>query len=427
MVGQGNGRLRTMPLIARELTAIEVSRLKTPGFYMVGGVAGLCLKVITPTARSWILRASISGKRREMGLGSYPGVTLAQARDKAREARAKIEQGIDPLLEREKARSTLLANQANAVTFKQAAEKLIETKSLEWSNSKHAQQWANSMTEYAFPIIGQMHVEDIQQIHVMQVLEPIWLTKTETATRVRQRIEVVLDWAKVRGHRKGENPARWKGHLETLLPAPRKVTPVRHHPAVPINEVAKFFGELKERQGTAARALEFLTLTASRTNETLGATWKEFDLDEGHWTIPAERMKSRVSHRVPLTPAMVKILQEAAPIAGSDLVFTAPRGGKFSDAALSAVMKRMGWFPCVPHGLRSTFRDWAAERTNFPRDLAEKALAHKLENDTEAAYQRGDMLERRRVMMVAWAEFLNVPYVKDEKVVSMRSKQPQTG
>lgn len=397
-----------MPKIAKELSALEVSRLKAPGFVSVGGVPGLSLQISPSGSRSWVLRVKVGTKRRDMGLGAFPGVTLAQARDKARQARELIEQGHDPILERERAQSQLRAAQAGAVTFEEAANALINAKAAEWSNTKHAAQWKATLETYAFPILGRLHVADVGQVHVLQVLEPIWATKTETATRLRGRIENVLDWAKARGHRSGENPARWRGHLDKLLAKPTKIAKVEHHPAVPVEDAPAFYAALQDREGLAARALEFAMLTAARSGEARGATWAEIDLEKAIWIIPAERMKAKVEHRVPLVDRAVDLLKALPRVEGCDYVFPAPRGGKLSDMALTAVMRRMG-LHYVPHGLRSTFRDWAAEKTNFPRDLAEKALAHVLSNAVEAAYQRSDMLERRRAMMDSWTTFIATP------------------
>lgn len=395
-----------MPRIARELSPLEVSRLRSPGHHTVGVVPGLALQVSATGTRSWVLRVKIGDRRRDMGLGPFPAVTLAQAREKAREARERIDQGEDPILARELAQSALRAAQARTLTFEEATAKFIAGKRAEWKNEKHAQQWAATLETYAFPVIGPLDVAHISQAHVLRILEPVWTEKTETASRVRGRIENVLDWAAARGHRSGDNPARWKGHLDKLLAAPKKIKKVAHQPAVPIDDAPAFYAALAERDGIAARALQFAMLTAARSGEVRGATWAEIDLERALWTVPASRMKAGTEHRVPLSPAALALLKGLPRIEGTDVVFPAPRLGPLSDAALSAVMQRMG-SPYVPHGLRSTFRDWVSERTEFPRDLAEKALAHTLDSKTEAAYRRGDMLERRAAMMAVWAEFLD--------------------
>ncbi len=404
---------------AKQLSALTVGRLNNPGFWAVGGVAGLYLHVSKNNARSWVLRATIGSKRRDMGLGGFPDVTLAGAYQKAREAREKIEQGIDPILARKQAASALIAAQATELTFAKAATAYIDAHGDAWRNAKHRQQWVNTIETYAEPVIGKLLVRDVNQTHILSILEPIWKTKTETATRVRGRIESVLDWATVRGHRKGDNPARWKGHLDQLLPAPGKIAKVEHHTALPIDAVGAFVQDLRQRDGFAARALEFVILTAARSGEVRGMTWAELDLDAGVWTVPAQRMKAGKEHRVPLSDQAKSLLQVLRKIEDVPLVFPAPRGGVLSDMTLTAVTRRMK-VPAVPHGFRSTFRDWAAERTNYPRDMAEQALAHTLGDKVEAAYRRGDMLEKRRKMMQAWAAFCDLPVVvQGENVVAI--------
>lgn len=409
-----------MPKKARELAPIEVQRLTKPGMHTVGGVAGLYLQVLPTGARSWVLRVMVAGKRRDMGLGGFPDVTLAQAREKAREARATIEQGIDPIAQRAAARSTLAASRGATVTFEEAARQFIAAKSAEWKNAKHGQQWTNTLETYAHPVIGKLACADVALPHVLKILEPIWTTKTETATRLRGRIESVLDWATVRGFRKGENPARWKGHLDKILPAPGKVAKVEHHDAVAVDSLGAFIQDLRKREGIAARALEFLILTAARSGEVRGAVWSEIDMAGRVWTIPAERMKASKEHRVPLSDEALRLLEALPRIAGSDLVFPSPRGFVLSDMTLTAVMRRMSREE-VPHGFRSTFRDWAAERTNYPREVAEMALAHTIGNAVEAAYRRGDLFEKRARMMAEWAKFCDTITPAGE-VVSIRGK-----
>ena len=389
---------------AKELSALEISRMKTPGNHAVGGVAGLYLYVNETGARSWVLRTMVGDKRRHMGLGGFPDVPLAQAKDKARAARADIAQGIDPIAQRKTVTSQLRAQQATQKTFEQAAAGFLEAHGDTWRNPKHRAQWASTLETYAYPHMGKLLVRDVGQEHILAALEPIWRTKNETASRLRGRIENVLDWATARKYRTGENPARWKGHLDMLLPASSKVKKVEHHRALPIDDMGAFMLKLRTREGVAARALEFTILTAARSGEVRGATWEELDLKAGVWTIPAERMKAGKEHRVPLTASVIRILRPQSDQNQLELVFPAARGGKLSDMAMNAVIRRME-VDAVPHGFRSTFRDWARERTNFPRDLAEQALAHALDNKVEAAYRRGDALEKRRDMMTAWAEF----------------------
>lgn len=395
-----------MPKKAQELSALAVQRLTKTGMHAVGGVAGLYLQVLPSGARSWVLRSMIAGKRRDMGLGGFPDVTLAQAREKARKARDDIAMGIDPIEQRAAARSALLAARGSAITFEECARKYIDAKSPEWKNAKHAAQWSATLETYAFPTIGKLQVRDVALSHVMTILETdsLWTTKTETATRLRGRIESILDWATVRGYRHGENPARWRGHLDKLLPAPRKTAKVKHHRALPIDDMPAFVRDLRQRDGMAACALEFLILTAARSGEVRGMTWDEVDLQAGVWTVPGERMKAGRTHRVPLSKRALEILHHLPRIDGCPLVFPAPRGGQLSDMTLTAVMRRMK-VDAVPHGFRSSFRDWVGERTAYPREVAEQSLAHAIENQVEAAYRRGDLFAKRARLMDDWARF----------------------
>jgi integrase len=397
-----------MPKIAKPLTAIEISRLEAPGLVSVGGVAGLALQITKTGTRSWVLRTKFGTKRHDIGLGAYPGVTLAHARRQAAELREQILAGSDPLQQRREAKAVLRATQAAALTFEQAADRAINKMRAEWKNPKSEAQWRASLATYAFPAIGKLDVRLIEQRHIEALLEPIWETKTETASRVRGRIEKILDWCIAGRHIKGENPARWHGLLSMRLSAPGKVAKKKHHPAVPLDRAHSFWRDLRGREGPAARALEFVLLTAARSGEVRGATWGEIDMVKGVWTVPDERMKAGREHRVPLSSAALELLRNLPRLEGNDLVFPAPRGGVLSDMSLTAVMRRMG-LDEVPHGLRSTFRDWAGERTNYPRELAEAALAHTNKDKVEAAYRRGDALEKRRGLMEAWAKFLQTP------------------
>ena len=295
----------------------------------------------------------------------------------------------------------------------------MESRTAEFRSEKHKKQWRSTLDKYAVPVLGELSVSDIDVSDVLRVLEPIWTTKTETASRLRGRIEAVLSWATVSGHRKGDNPARWRGNLDAVLPKPGKVAKVKHNPALSLADAADWFSDLRKRDGIATRALEFVALTAARSGEVRGATWDEIDPGAGLWIIPAERMKAQREHRVPLTADAVALLQGLPRMQGSPYVFPAARGGMLSDMALSACMKRIhearegGYLdprsgrPAVPHGLRSTFRDWTAERTEYERDMAEIALAHTVGTTVERAYRRSDMIEKRRQMMAAWARFLN--------------------
>lgn len=412
-----------MPKKARELSALEVKRLKHPDHgnnatFAVGGVDGLLMQITPSGARSWLLRCKVGNRRRHIGLGGYPDVPLAEARERAREARQMIRDGIDPVEQRKANRAALVAAQKRGMTFSEAMEKFLVGKLEEFDNPKHKKQWRSTLDRYAVPAVGRMLVSDINVSDVQRILEPIWLTKNETATRLRGRVEAVLAWATVAGHRTGDNPARWKNNLDAVLPKPSKVAKVEHHPALNLDDVADWFSDVQSRSGFATRALEFVAMTAARSGEIRGAVWAEFDLDKALWIVPAERMKMRNEHRIPLTREAVELLRNLDRMGGSDFVFPAVRGGMLSDAALSACMKRIhaakpdryldrrSGRPAVPHGLRSTFRDWAAERTEYPSDMAEIALAHSVGSEVERAYRRGDMIEKRRGMMAAWGRFL---------------------
>ena len=416
-----------MPKIAEELTALDVKRLAHPGgkrnvLFSVGGVTGLYLQITPKGGRSWVLRIKVGSLRRDIGLGGFPTVTLSQARDKARDARDKIERGIDPVEERKATKAALIAAQRRGLTFVDAVDKALAAKLDAFKNPKHRQQWENTLATYVTPDLGKMLVQDITTQDVLRVLQPIWATKTETASRVRGRIEAVLSWATVAGHRTGDNPARWAGNLKELLPPPSKVANESNHPALTLDDAPRWFAALQAREGFGARALEFAALTATRSQEVRGALWSEIDLDKALWIIPAARMKMEKEHRVPLSARAVELLKALPKLEGNSLVFPAARGGQLSDMTLSATMKRMhesdiskggaGYLdrvskrPAVPHGLRSTFRDWVAEMTTYPGDMAEVALAHKISNAVEASYRRGDMIEKRRRMMADWSDFM---------------------
>lgn len=383
------------------MTATEVARIDRRGLHMVGGPPGLGLRVSKDGARSWILRATVGRLRRDIGLGGYPAVTLAQARERAREARDQIRRGIDPVAERQAARQRLMASQA-CLTFDEAANQYLVAKLTEFRNAKHRKQWAATLETYASPVLGDLPLASIELAHVLKVLQPIWQTKTETAVRVRGRVEAVIAYGDTVEGRDRANPAAWKGNLQTVLPSPGKIRKVRHHAAVPVDDVGRFMQHLRTREGMAARALEFAVLTAARSGEVRGATWDE--IDGAIWTVPAARMKAGKDHRVPLSEPAVALLEALPRFEGNDLVFPAPRGGQLSDMALSAVMRRME-VKATPHGFRSTFRDWAAERTNHPRDVAEMALAHTIGDAVERAYRRGDLFGKRKRMMADWAKF----------------------
>lgn len=412
-----------MAKIAKELSALEVGRLRAPGLHAVGGVAGLYLQVTHTGARSWVLRAVVGAKRRDIGLGGFPSVTLAGAREAARAAREKIAAGIDPVEQRRAAKNALIVAQSSAKTFEQCTAAYLAEREAGWKNAKHRAQWQSTLETYAFPVIGKIPARDIGLPHVLDVLRPIWTEKTETASRLRGRIESVLDWARVSGYRTDENPARWRGHLEKILLAPAKVAKVTHHVALPIDQVGAFMRDLRAQAGVAAKALEFTILTAARSGEVRGATWGEIDLDAATWTVPAERMKAGREHRVALSRQALELLASMGSGKPDEIVFKAPRGGAFSDMALTAVLRRMN-VAAVPHGFRSSFRDWAAERTAFPGEVAEMALAHAIPNQTEASYRRGDLLEKRYQLSQAWADFCDqVQPVKGTKVTAINRKR----
>ncbi|WP_449413396.1 tyrosine-type recombinase/integrase [Pandoraea soli] len=395
-----------MPKIAKELKALAVSKLSKPGTHAVGGVSGLALQISPSGSRSWILRATVGARRREIGLGGYPDVTLSQAQEKARALKVNIQAGIDPVLARQEAASALRASQMMEVTFADAARRFIAAKAVEWKNTKHGAQWTSTLETYAYPVIGQMMVRHILRGHITEILEPIWATKTETASRLRGRIEAIIDWARVKGYRdEGTNPAAWRGNLDKVLAAPSKAKRVKNHAALPIDGMPDFMAALRESDGIAARCLEFAILTAARSGEVRAAVWGEIDVDRGVWSIPPEKMKARKEHRVPLSPAVIELLQRLPRLENVDLLFPNARShSRLSDMALLSVMRRMK-LDATPHGFRSTFRDWAGERTGYPRELAEVALAHVKGDATEAAYWRSDVLEKRRQMMVDWAAF----------------------
>ncbi|TXH13378.1 MAG: site-specific integrase [Gammaproteobacteria bacterium] len=400
-----------MPRIAKQLSDRAVGAIKQEGRHAVGGVPGLHLKV-TAGSRAWVLRVTVADKRRDMGLGSYPAVSLSDARAKARSIQDALQRGELPDTIAHQRRNAIAAAVVEAKTFDWCIGQYLSAKSHEWRNVKHRRQWENTLIQYAGPIIGRLDVSLIELPHVMEVLtapqsdregRSLWDSKNETASRLRGRIERVLDWATVSGYRQGLNPARWRGHLDAVLATPSKVQKVEHHRALPFTDVPAFMTDLRQREGIAARALEFVILTAARSGEVRGATWAEIDQKAKIWAIPAERMKAGKAHRVPLSDAAVKLLQAMPRIDGSELIFPGAKG-PLSDMSLTAVTRRMGT-DCVPHGFRSSFRDWAAD-ARFPREIAELALAHtSTKGAVERAYWRDDALDQRAELMAAWAGY----------------------
>jgi len=403
-----------------KLSAAKVAKCTGPDYLLDGG--GLYLQV-TPRARvsntthrspaslvskSWCFRYRdrVTRKLRELGLGPFPDVSLEAARTKAAELRGVLREGRDPKAERDARRAAQKAEEVKALTFDEAAERCIADKRAGWKNEKHAEQWTNTLATYVSPLIGALPVSIIDLAMVRKVLDPIWTTKNETASRVRQRVESVLAWATVSGYRTAENPARWRGHLDHLLPKPSKVQKSEHHAALDYSKMATFMAELQTHQGTAALALEFTILTAARTSEVIAARWEEFDLEKKLWTVPAERMKAGKEHTVPLPKRALEILKDLEQIKAGPYVFPGGKAGApLSNMAMSATLKRMGRTDITVHGFRSSFRDWAGEQTNFPREIIEHALAHQLKDKAEAAYSRSTMPEKRRKLMTAWAEF----------------------
>ena len=422
-----------MPKIARQLSEKEVRALvKKPGLHAVGGpVSGLLFQVTPsrsdangPASTSWILRRTVAdGSRIKYGLGPFPELGLAEARQAAAGMARKIAEGLNPVSERRKTRSKALTRNLTEVTFKQAAEAYIADHEHGWTHPKHSQQWRNSLETYAYPRLGYVLVEDIEVAHIKAVLDPIWTTKSETASRVRMRLEKVIAAADVKAGRQRKNPATWKGNLDTLLAKLSKVQTVRNQPAIPFGDMPAFMAELRNMPGAGARALELGILCASRSNEVRGAKWSEFDMEAATWEVPADRMKMEKAHLVPLSQEALALLNALPRLAkgqpGADLVFPSDKGEPLSDATLSSCIKRLNakhqkprWVdpkqnnaPAVPHGFRSVFKDWCTETTDFANELSEAALAHKIANAVEGAYRRGDLLHRRRALMAAWAAY----------------------
>ncbi len=397
-----------------KLSPAEVRNKTTPGLYGDGG--GLYLNVGPTGGKSWLFRFMLNGIAREMGLGPVHTIGLAEARERATAARKLRLDGIDPLEARRAAKASRAAEKAAEaaalVTFRKAAEGYIETNKAAWRNAKHAWQWTATLEAHVYPVIGDVPVSAVSTGHVTRILTPIWTTKAETAARVRGRIETVLDYAKVHGWRTGENPARWKGHLDNVLPARAKVAKVEHHAALPWAEVGVFMAELEKQDGVGALAFRFVILTACRTGEAIGARWSEIDMAEAIWTVPGDRMKAGREHHVPLSDAALAVLREAAKLRQSNAdgpVFPGGTRGKgtagLSNMAMLAVLRRMKREDLTVHGFRSSFRDWASEVTSYQREVVEAALAHTINSKVEAAYRRGDLFEKRRRLMDDWAAF----------------------
>ena len=398
------------------LSALKVARAKQPGMYADGG--GLYLRVAEGGSKQWVFRYAVGTRDRDMGLGPVHTLTLPEAREKAREARLLRLEGIDPIEAKGARMAALKAADARAMTFKQCAEGFIRDNEASWTSARHRQEWVGSLVRLVYPTLGSLPVAAIDTPLVLKVLKPIWEKTPETASRVRGRIENVLGWATVHHYRAGDNPARWGGLLEHALPARSKIAKVEHHAALPYAEIGAFVAKLQQDSGVAAGCLQFITLTAARLDEARSATWDEIDLPNRIWIVPARRMKADKEHRVPLSAGAVVILKQMQEIRQSDYVFPGRLEGRpIGDNTIWRLAKEAAGSNITIHGLRSSFRDWVAERTSFPREVAEMALAHAIPNAVEAAYRRGDLFEKRRRLMDAWAEFCAKPSHRGEVVV----------
>jgi len=433
-----------MPKIAKPLNDLQVRRITRVGWHAVGGVAGLLLQVRKPTKqgaqhpRSWILRVKVGDQRQPIGLGSYPQVSLASAREQAAKLVIEARQGVNLKAKKQAQRSALIVAASRNKTFKDCAEAYMEAHSSDYTSDKHRKQWPATLVAYAYPIIGNMLVSDIVMRDIRNVLEQetavdkdtkgkLWYVKTETAKRLLGRIKTVLDYATVNEYRSGTNPAQWIGHLSTQLPSPKKFQKKEHHPAVPYQQMGDFMEKLRKHNSLSAKALEFLALTAVRSGSVRKAEWSEIDLNNRLWVIPAEHTKARQEHRVPLQEQAIKLLKSLPLMAGTSIVFPSPRGKALSDMALSQFMRGMReraelTVKGVPHGFRSTFRDWAAEQTNYPDELRKAASGHTVGDAVKEAYKRTDLLDKRRNLMNEWANYLSKPSVKQLKnVTKLRS------
>lgn len=401
---------------SNRLTAKAVEQQKRAGYWPDGD--GLYLQVSPTRTKSWVFRFTLRGKTHEMGLGSLTSFGLAEARERAQAARKLVADGVDPIEARRAARAQTALAEAKSITFEKCAESYIASHRAKWTNAKHASQWTNTLKTYCAPF-NALPVQATDTGLVLKALEPIWTEKPETSTRLRARIEAVIDWATVRGYRAGDNPARWKGHLDKLLPALKKKARVKHHPALPYAQIGAFMAALKAQEGTAARALEFTILTCARTGEVIGANPDEFDLKKSLWTIPASRMKAGREHRVPLSPRAMELVREQLEREAKYVFPGQKEDQPLSNMAMLALLARMKRTDLTVHGFRSSFRDWASEQTNYPREVAEMALAHAVSDQVEAAYRRGDLFEKRKRLMADWAKYCAQRH-KSGKVVPIR-------
>lgn len=404
-----------------KLSSIYIQKTNESGRH--GDGDGLYLQISDKGHKSWIFRFMINKRSREMGLGSLDLVTLAEARIKTAECRKLLLIGTDPIEAGRAARQAQAFSEAKMMTFDECAAAYIESHKPGWKNAKHADQWTNTLATYAKPTIGHLSIQDISTGLIMKVLEPIWYKKTETASRVRNRIELVISWATVRGYRTGENPARWRGHLDNLLPKRSSVQQVKHFSALPMNEVGAFIEKLHSFDGIVSLALEFQILTASRTNEVMGACWSEINIDEAQWKIPASRMKAKREHRVPLSARVLEILNSLTKSDKSGLIFPGRSNRQLSSNAFLALIKKRLNVKVTAHGFRSTFSDWASERTLHSREVVEMSLAHSIKDATEAAYRRGDLLLKRKSLLNDWARFCANSSQTAGKVIAINSQK----
>jgi integrase len=413
---------------SNKLSATKVGRTKGPAILHDGG--GLYLRIAASGAKSWVYRYALNGKRHDMGIGPYPLYSLAEARQKALEHRKLRHEGIDPLEQRRSQRAAQRLVEARTKTFRECAEDYFNSNKAGWRNTRHRDQWWTSLETHVFPTIGELPVQAIDTALVMRVLKPFWTKKPETASRVRGRIETVLDAAKALGFREGENPARWRSHLENLLPRKNRLRRVEHHAALPYSEVPEFFAALQGHGGIPAYAIQFAILTAARSGEVLRAVWGEIDLDAKVWTVPANRMKGHREHRVPLSTVAIAVLKAVTPLAPTKNRAPLPHAPVFSgrrrglpmwDVTLRNTAKRVWRGDFTIHGFRSCFSDWSAERTAYPREVVEMALAHAIKSRVEAAYRRGDLFEKRRQLMDAWAKFCTTPPPASGAIVPLRA------
>lgn len=429
-----------MPKIAKELSALEVKRLTQPGWHAVGGVAGLLLQIRPPARegqpipRSWILRLRVAGRRQPIGLGSYPQVSLAEAREQARKLSLEAKGGVNLVARKRAQRSALIAAASKNKTFKECAEAYMDAHATDYTSEKHRKQWSSTLATYAYPVIGSMLVADVTMRHVLDVLQQntthrngaagkLWYTKPETAKRLLDRIRTVLDYATVNEYRSGTNPATWTGFLDTQLPSTRGLKKVKHQPAVPYRQIGDFMVQLRKNKSMSAKALEFLILTGVRSGSVREADWSEIEFAEKLWVIPKEHTKAKQEHRVPLQPQAIKLLKSLEKVAGSEKVFPSATGKALSDMALSQLMRGMRergelTVEAVPHGFRSSFRDWAAEQTNYPDEIRKAASMHTVGDAVKSAYQRTDLLEKRRHIMQDWANFLDQPSANRSSIVT---------